>query len=142
MKSFGELDSHNDTRKRPRGGKVSKTGRGKDKKKQDDNEEAGMLIDPQGRPQTPDLSNGRGNGEHKERASSYWSVSDLSLFQRLLLSYGTNFPEIAKHFKLKSVVMVKNCFTKHATKRGWDKIAEDANERIRKGLPHLFPSYF
>lgn len=77
--------------------------------------------------------------DHKERASSYWSVSDLTLFQKLLLSYGTNWKEIAKHFKSKSVVMVKNCYTKHCDKKGWKKIATEANDRIRNGLPVPIP---
>lgn len=139
-KLANDSDYYTDSRKKPRGVKGSRSTRGKDKKKLDESQiDSGMVSDSQDRPQTPDFLTGRGNGEHKERASSYWSVSDLNLFQRLLLSYGTNFPEIAKHFKLKSVVMVKNCFTKHANKRGWDKIVNDANDRLSKGLPTPVP---
>ncbi|KAF5101890.1 hypothetical protein D0Z03_000509 [Geotrichum reessii] len=44
---------------------------------------------------------------------SYWSVSENSLFQQLLLSYGSNWSKIAKHFKTKSFVMVKNHCSKN-----------------------------
>lgn len=77
----------------------------------------------------------------RERAVSYWSVYETNLFQQLLLSYGTNWEKFAKHFKSKSVVMVKNYFAKHAESKGWAKLAIDADERINQGLPVPVPPH-
>lgn len=63
---------------------------------------------------------------------SYWSVSENSLFQQLLLSYGSNWSKIAKHFKTKSYVMVKNHCSKN---QDWVKLAAETDEKIAKDIP-------
>jgi hypothetical protein len=63
---------------------------------------------------------------------SYWSVSENNLFQQLLLSYGSNWAKIAKHFKTKSYVMVKNHCSKN---QEWIKLAAETDEKIANDIP-------
>lgn len=133
-----------DTRKRvkkPRGGGNTTGRNGRDRKRPEDfvgdtsvdlSDQASSITDGQEvsspHPQQP-----------KERAVSYWSVSETNLFQQVLLSYGTNWEKVAKHFKSKSVVMVKNYFAKHAEAKGWGKLAAETDEKINQGLPVPLP---
>lgn len=77
--------------------------------------------------------------QSKERSSSYWSAPETNLFQKLLLSYGSDWDKISKHFKTKSSAMVKNYFLKNADSKGWSKLANGTDERIRKGQPVPLP---
>ena len=76
----------------------------------------------------PETSDAPSSSQQK----SYWSVSENNLFQQLLLSYGSNWAKIAKHFKTKSYVMVKNHCSKN---QEWIKLAAETDEKIAKGIP-------
>ena len=74
-----------------------------------------------------------GSSRKHNMISSYWSVHEMDLFPKLLMSYGSQWDELSKHLKAKSTTMVKNYYTRNAAKFGWDKITEEADRVIASG---------
>lgn len=65
----------------------------------------------------------------KEKVSSYWSLHEIGMFEKLLETYGTAWEEISKSMPNKSVVMLKNYYSKHAPEKGYAQLVLKAQAK-------------
>ncbi|KAK6455456.1 DNA-binding protein SNT1 [Scheffersomyces xylosifermentans] len=72
-------------------------------------------------------------GDNKERRrtiSSYWSITEATMFPHLLKEHGTKWTTIADKLTTKTATMVRNYFQRNSEKNGWNKLAEEADQRL------------
>jgi hypothetical protein len=69
--------------------------------------------------------------EKRKTISSYWSITEANLFPDLLYKYGTKWTTIADELATKSATMVKNYFQRNAEKNDWNRIAAEADNRLK-----------
>lgn len=62
--------------------------------------------------------------------SSYWSITEATMFPSLLMEFGTKWTAIADRLTSKTATMVRNYYQRNAEKNGWTRIAEDADKRL------------
>lgn len=75
-----------------------------------------------------------------EEPAAKWTVMETTLFQQLIMSYGTDFTKIAAALKQKrSVAAVREYFERVGSERGWIKLAASVDDKIRRGLPVALP---
>lgn len=81
------------------------------------------------------LSSGENNDndqrEKRKTISSYWSITEANQFPELLHKHGTKWTTIADELATKSATMVRNYFQRNFEKNDWNRIAEEANLRIK-----------
>ncbi|EAZ63144.1 DNA-binding protein SNT1 [Scheffersomyces stipitis CBS 6054] len=68
--------------------------------------------------------------ERRRTISSYWSITEATMFPHLLNEHGTKWTTIADKLTTKTATMVRNYFQRNAEKNGWNKAARDADERL------------
>jgi hypothetical protein len=69
--------------------------------------------------------------EKRKTISSYWSITEANLFPELLYKYGTKWTTIADELATKSATMVRNYFQRNADKNDWNRIAAEADNRLK-----------
>ncbi|KAF5098681.1 hypothetical protein D0Z00_001934 [Geotrichum galactomycetum] len=75
-----------------------------------------------------------------EEPAAKWTIMETTLFQQLIMSYGTDFTKIAAALKQKrSVAAVREYFERVGPERGWIKLAASVDDKIRRGLPVALP---
>jgi hypothetical protein len=75
-----------------------------------------------------------------EELAAKWTIMETTLFQQLIMSYGTDFTKIAAALKQKrSVAAVREYFERVGSERGWIKLAASVDDKIRRGLPVALP---
>lgn len=71
-------------------------------------------------------------GKRRKAITSYWSITESNMFPELLKEYGTKWTSIADRLTTKSATMVRNYFIRNSEKYGWNKIAEEADARLKE----------
>lgn len=71
-------------------------------------------------------------GKRRKAITSYWSITESNMFPGLLKEYGTKWTSIADRLTTKSATMVRNYFIRNSEKYGWNKIAEEADARLKE----------
>lgn len=77
-----------------------------------------------------DRPNGSAHEDKRKAITSYWSITEVNDFPRLLAEYGSKWSTIAKKLSSKTATMVRNYYQRNAEKHGWQSIVLDADGRL------------
>ncbi|KAF3990939.1 hypothetical protein FT663_00875 [Candidozyma haemuli var. vulneris] len=83
-------------------------------------------------------ANGSLSDDKRKAITSYWSITEVNDFPRMLASFGSKWSLIAQKLNTKTATMVRNYYQRNAEKNGWQQIVLDADGRLGQGVgdPH------
>uniref|UniRef100_A0A0L0P8R5 Uncharacterized protein n=1 Tax=Candidozyma auris TaxID=498019 RepID=A0A0L0P8R5_CANAR len=80
------------------------------------------------------LANGSVADDKRKTITSYWSITEVNEFPRLLAQYGSKWSIISKMLGTKTPTMVRNYYQRNAAKNGWQQLVLDADGRLGGGF--------
>lgn len=80
-----------------------------------------------------DRLNGSVLEDKRKAITSYWSITEVNDFPRLLAEFGSKWSIIAKKLSTKTATMVRNYYQRNAEKYGWQSLVLEADGRFAQG---------